>query len=57
MQLQYFHLDRPAVWQALAVLLEQFGLHVGIFDNNLRVSSHCLPRPRNEGRVSYPGTG
>jgi hypothetical protein len=33
-QLPDFHLDQPAVGQALAVLLEQFGLHVGIFDNN-----------------------
>lgn len=32
-QLPDFHLDQPAVWQALAVLLEQFGLHVGIIAN------------------------
>jgi hypothetical protein len=36
MQLPYFHLDQSAVGQALAVLLEQFGLHVGILDNNLK---------------------
>jgi len=36
MQLPYFHLDQPATGQALTVLLEQSGLYVGIFDNNLK---------------------
>ena len=60
MQLPYFHLDQPAIGQALTVLLEQFGLHVGILDNNLRevkqqalLIRHVLYRIASVGRQYF----
>ena len=42
-QFPYFHLNQPAVGQALTVLLEQFGLRVGILDIKLMEVKMMLP--------------
>lgn len=54
MQLPYFHLDQATIGQALTVLLEQFGLHVGIFDNKqLKVKPHAND---SNGSLQTPGS-